>query len=145
MTDRLPPTVDMGTSIIEDALGNSLERALATTDFNPEDLELADVFPNSWFGPTVDPEAPGMISTGLNSADLSFVYLAIDPPGEAVLARQGEGFRVPGAVWLDLRPAEALELGRRLQICAEAAARFAEAFPEEPDEADGADDPAVDP
>jgi hypothetical protein len=145
MTDRLPPTVDMGTSIIEDALQHSLERSLATTTFDPEDLALADVFPNPWFGPTVDPEAPGMISTGLNSADLSFVYLAIDPPGEAVLARQGEGFRFPGAVWLDLRPAEALELGRRLQLCGKAAAQFAEAFPEGPDEADGEDDRAVGP
>ena len=128
----------------EDAVRHSLERSLATTTFDPEDLELADVFPNSWFGPTVDPEAPGMISTGLNSVDLSFVYLAIDPPGEAVQARQGEGFRVPGAVWLDLRPAEALELGRRLQLCGKAAAQFAEAFPEEPDEADGDADTAVD-
>ena len=120
----------------EQAHQQSLEQALRTTDFDPEDLELADVFPNSWFGPPVDPEAPGMISTGLNSVDLSFVYLAIDPPGEAVQARQGEGFRVPGAVWLDLRPAAALELARRLKVCAKAAARFAEAFPEEPDEAE---------
>ena len=135
----------MSETPLEQALRHSLEQALRTTDFVPEDLELADVFPNPWFGPTVDPEAPGMISTGLNSVDLSFVYLAIDPPGEAVLARQGEGFRVPGAIWLDLRPAAASELGRRLQICAEAAARFAEAFPEEPDEAEGEDDKAVDP
>ena len=127
----------MSETPLEQALRHSLEQALGTTDFVPEDLPLADVFPNSWFGPPVDPEAPGMISTGLNSVDLSFVYLAIDPPGEAVQARQGEGFCVPGAVWLDLRPADASELGRRLLICAEAAARFAEAFPEEPDEADG--------
>jgi hypothetical protein len=132
----------MSENSLEQSLQHSLEQSLASTDFDPEDLELADVFPNSWFGPTVDPEAPGMISTGLNSVDLSFVYLAIDPPGEAVLARQGEGFPVPGAVWLDLRPAEALELGRRLQVCAAAAERFAEVFPEEPDQAE--EDPAVD-
>jgi hypothetical protein len=135
----------MSENSLEQSLQHSLEQSLATTTFDPEDLELADLFPNSWFGPTVDPEAPAMISTGLNSVDLSFVYLAIDPAGEAVLARQGEGFRVPSAVWLDLRPAEALELGRRLLICGEAARRFAEAFPEEPDEADGTDGSAVDP
>lgn len=135
----------MSENSLEQSLQHSLEQSLATTTFDPENLELADVFPNAWFGPTVDPEAPAVISVGLNPVDLAYVYLAIDPAGEAVLARQGEGFRFPSAVWLDLRPAEALELGRRLQICGEAAARFAEAFPEEPDEADGEHDPSLEP
>jgi len=80
------------------------------------------------------------VSVGLNSADLSFVYLNIDPPGEPLVASVWEDPRLTRSVWLDLRPAEALELSRRLQICGEAAARFAEAFPEEPDKADGEDD-----
>jgi hypothetical protein len=127
----------MSENSLEQSLQHSLQQSLATTNFDPENLELADVFPNPWLGPTVDAEAPAVISVGLNPVDLAYVYLAIDPVGEAVLARQGEGFRFPSAVWLDLRPAEALELGRRLQVCGKAAAQFAEAFPEEPDEADG--------
>ena len=57
----------------------------------------------------------------------------------------GKDPRLTHSVGFDLRPAAALELGTRLRICAEAAARFAEAFPEEPDEAEGEDDKAVDP
>src|SRR5450759_5292505 len=131
--------------MIENSLQHSLEQSLATTTFDPEDLELADVFLGSELRPTVVPGAPAMISAGLNSADLSFVYLNIDPPGEAVLAREPAGSRLTHSIWFDLRPAEALELGMRLRICAEAAAQFAEAFPEEPDEAEGEDDKAVDP
>ena len=131
--------------MIEDSLRHSLELSLATTNFDPEDLELADVFLGSELRPTVAPGAPAMISAGLNSADLSFVYLNIDPPGEAVLAREPDGSRLTHSIWLDLCPAAALELGTRLRICAAAAARFAEAFPEEPDEAEGEDDKAVDP
>ena len=135
----------MSETPLEQALRHSLEQALRTTDFVPDDLELADVFPNSWFGPTVDPEAPGMISTGLNSVDLAYVYLNIDPPGEPLVASTWEDPRLTRSVWIDLRPAEALELGTRLRISAEAAAQFAAAFSEELDEADGADDHAVGP
>jgi hypothetical protein len=126
--------------MIEDSLQHSLERSLASTDFDPEDLELADLFLGSEPEPMVAPGTPAMVSVGLNSADLAYVNLSIDPPGEPLVANPGEGPRLTRSVWVDLRPAEALELGRRLQICGEAAARFAEAFPEEPDEADGADD-----
>ena len=79
--------------MIENSLQHSLEQSLATTTFDPEDLELADVFLGSELRPTVAPGAPEMISAGLNSADLSFVYLNIDPPGEAVLAREPDGPR----------------------------------------------------
>ena len=124
---------------------NALRQSLTSTDFDPEDLEVADLFLGSELRPTVVPGAPAVISAGLNSADLAFVYLSIDPPGEPVVASEWEDPRLTRSVWLDLRPAEALELGTRLRICAEAAARFAEAYPEEPDEADGADDQAVGP
>jgi hypothetical protein len=130
--------------MIENSLKHSLEQSLSNTNFHPEDLELADVFTNSGFGRTVD-GAPAMISVGLSSDDLSYVYLNIDPPGRRLVAGVWKDTDFTNSVWLDLRPAEALELGRRLQICGEAAARFAEAFPEEPDEADGTDDQAVDP
>jgi hypothetical protein len=126
--------------MIEDSLRHSLELSLATTDFDPEDLELADVFLGSELRPTVVPGAPAMISVGLNSADLAYVYLNIDPPGAPLVASESEGPGLAHSVWLDLRPAEALELSTRLRICAEAGARFAEAFPEEPDETDGEDD-----
>ena len=135
----------------EDSLQQSLDQSLASTDFDPEDLELADVLtgarcsaPDSPLGRTADPDAPATISTGLNSADLAYVYLSIEPAGEAVLAQEMEEMRLTHSVWGDLRPAEALELGRRLRVCARAAARFAEACGE-PDEADGADDVAVSP
>ena len=122
---------------------NHAAPTLTIPEFSPDDLEVADIFPE---GPEpVDPEAPAVIRVGLNSADLAYVYLAIDPAGEAVLARLGVDFRFTNAIWLDLRPAEALELGTRLRICAEAAARFAEACAAGPDEADGADDRPDDP
>ncbi len=135
----------MSETPLEQALRHSLEQALGTTDFVPEDLPLADVFLGSERRATVVPGAPAMISVGLNSADLAYVYLNIDPSGAPLVASVSEDPGLAHSVWLDLRPAEALELGRRLQICAEAAAEFAEAFPEEPDEADGAADQAVDP
>jgi hypothetical protein len=122
-----------------------LAQALASTDFNPEDLELADLFLGSEPEPMIAPGAPAMISTGLNSADLAYVYLSIDPPGAPLVASVWDDPSLTRSVWIDLRPAEALELGTRLRICAEAAAQFAEAFPEEPDEADGSDDQAVGP
>jgi hypothetical protein len=131
--------------VIDDSLRHSLNQALATTTFDPEDIELADLFLGYERRPTVVPGAPAMISAGLNSADLSYVYLNIDPPGEPLVASVWEDPRLTHSLWLNLRPAEALELGTRLRICAEAAARFAEAFPEEPDETAGADDTAVDP
>ena len=118
---------------------------LRIPDFDPEDLELADLFLGSEPQPMVAPGTLAMVSVGLNSSDLAYAYLSIDPPGEAVLAREPDGPRLSRSVWIDLRPAEALELGRRLQVCGEAAARFAEAFPEEPDEAEGDGDTAVDP
>ena len=49
-----------------------LAQALASTDFDPEDLELADLFLGSEPEPRVVPGAPAMVSVGLNSADLAF-------------------------------------------------------------------------
>ena len=113
--------------------------------FDPDDgIVVADVFPNPGCEPE-DPEAPAMITVDLNDGNLAMVALSINPAGEAVLARLSEEFRLTMPVWLDLRPAEALELGTRLRVCGEAAAQFAAAFPEELDEADGADGQAVDP
>jgi hypothetical protein len=125
--------------MIEDSLKHSLEQSLATTNFDPEDLELADLFLGSEPEPMVAPGTPAMVSVGLNSADLAYAYLSIDPPGAPLVANPGEGPRLSRSVWIDLRPAEALELAMRLRISAEAAAQFAAAFPEQPDEADGAD------
>ena len=122
-----------------------LALALASTDFDPEYLELADLFLGSEPEPMVAPGAPAMVSVGLNSADLAYVYLSIDPPGEPLVASEWEDPRLTRSVWIDLRPAEALELGTRLWICAEAAAQFAEACAAGPDDADGEDDQAVDP
>jgi hypothetical protein len=115
---------------------------LAIPMFDPEDNVVADVFP---FPPTRSAEAPPRISAGLNSADLSFVYLDIQPAGEALLAREGSGgMHITDSIWLDLRPAEALLLAERLRLCAEAAARFAEAFPEDIADVPEADDGALD-
>jgi hypothetical protein len=124
---------------LEQALQHSLNQSLATTTFDPEDFAIAGAWLSPPFRPTAD-GAPAMISVGLNSDDLSYAYVTLDPPGRRLVAGVWEDPDFTNSVWLDLRPAEALELGRRLQICAEAAARFAEAFPEEPDEADGAGD-----
>jgi hypothetical protein len=126
--------------MIKNSLKHSLEQSLATTNFDPEDLELADVFLGSELRPTVVPGAPAMISVELDPDDLSYVFVNIDPPGEPLVASAGKDPRLTHSVGFDLRPAAALELGMRLQICAEAGARFAEAFPEEPDEAAEADD-----
>jgi len=134
----------MSETPLEQALRHSLEQALRTTDFDPEEFAITGTWLSPPAGPTVD-GAPAMISVGLNSDDLSYAYVALDPPGRRLVAGVWEDTDFTNSIWLDLRPAEALELGRRLQICAEAAARFAEAFPEEPDEADGEDDRAVDP
>ena len=121
----------------EDSLRHSLELSLATTNFDPEDLELADLFLGWEPEPMVAPGAPAMVSVGLNSADLAFVYLNIDPPGAPLVASAWEDPRLTRSVWIDLRPDEALELATRLRICAEAAAQFAEACAAGPDEADG--------
>jgi hypothetical protein len=136
----------------EISLKHSLEQSLASTDFDPGELELADAdtsarcaVTNTQGGWATDPEAPAMVSVGLNSADLSCIYLTIDPAGEAAQAQEIEELHLTHSVWLDLRPAEALELGRRLQICAEAAVRFAGALPEEADGAEGADELVVGP
>ncbi len=123
----------------EDAVRHSLNQSLATTTFDPEDFPIT----GAWLWPPVRPTvegAPAMVSVGLNSDDLSYAYLALDAPGRRLLAGVWKDPDFTDSVWLDLRPAEALELGRRLQICAEAAARFAEAYPEDPDEAEGEDD-----
>jgi len=114
----------------ENSLKQSLKQSVVGTDFDPEDLELADVCLGYELAPTVAAGAPAMISTGLNSADLAFVYLNIEPAGAPLVASAWEDPRLTRSVWLDLRPAEALELGTRLRICAEAATRFAAAFPE---------------
>ena len=128
----------------EDAVRQALNQSLATTTFDPEDIAITGAWLWPPSRPTVD-GAPAMISVGLNSDDLSYAYVALDAPGRRLVAGVWEDPDFTNSVWLDLRPAEALELGRRLQICAEAAARFAEAFPEEPDEVAGADDQAVGP
>ena len=131
--------------MIEDALRHSLEQSLATTTFDPEDIELANLFLGSELRPTVVPGAPAMITVELDPDDLSYVFVNIDPPGEPLVASVGKDPRLTHSVGFDLRPAEALELGTRLRVCGEAAAQFAAAFPEELDEADSADGQAVDP
>ena len=113
----------------------SPEPSLTIPDFDPEELELADVFLSSDRRPTVVPGAPAMISVGLNGEDLRYVYVNIDPPGEPVVASVWKDPLLTQSVWLDLRPAEALVLSARLRICAEAAAQFAEAVREEPNDA----------
>jgi hypothetical protein len=125
--------------MIEDSLRHSLERSLATTTFDPEDFAITGTWLSRPVRPTAD-GAPAMISVGLNSDDLSYAYVALDAPGRRLVAGVWEDAEFTDSVWLDLRPAEALELGRRLQICGEVAARFAEAFPDEPDEAVAEDD-----
>ena len=130
--------------MIEDSRRRSLEQSLATTTFDPEDLEIT----GAWLWPPVRPTAdgaPAMVSVDLNPDDLSYASLVVDPPGRRLVAGVWKDPDFTDSLWLNLRPAEALELSRRLQVCAKAAAQFAEAFPEEPDEADGADGPAVDP
>ena len=92
--------------------------------FDPDDgIVVADVFPNPGCEPE-DPEAPAMITVDLNDGNLAMVELQINPPGEAVLERLQYEFRLTEAIWLDLHPAEALELAARLRIFAEAAAYF---------------------
>jgi hypothetical protein len=128
----------------EDAVRHSLNQSLATTTFDPEDFAIT----GAWLWPPVRPTADGappMVSVGLNSDDLSYAYVSLDAPGRRLVAGVWNDPDFTDSVWLDLRPAEALELGRRLQTCAEAAAKFAEAYPEEPDEADGSDDQTGDP
>jgi len=93
--------------MIEDSLKHSLEQSLASTDFDPEDLELADLFLGWEPEPMVAPGAPAMVSVGLNSADLAYVYLSIDPPGEQLVASAWEDPRLTRSVWIDLRPTEA--------------------------------------
>lgn len=117
--------------------------SLNLPDFDPDDLAVAGVFPTFRIREPVDPEAPAVIGVGLNPANLAFVYLAIDPAGEAVLARLGEEFRLTDAIWLDMCPAEALELARRLGICAEAAAVFDRGNPVEIAATFGTDDAIV--
>ena len=114
---------------------NSPEPSLTIPDFDPENLELADVFLSSDPRPTVARGAPAMISVGLNGADVRFVCVNIDPPGEPPVASVREDPRLTHSVWFDLRPAEALVLSARLRICAEAAAQFAEAVRGEPNDA----------
>ena len=92
--------------------------------FDPDDgIVVADVFPNQGCEPE-DQETPAMITVDLNAANLAMVELQINPPGEAVLERLWYEFRLTEAIWLDLHPAEALELAERLRSFAEAAAYF---------------------
>ena len=114
---------------------NSPEPSLTIPEFDPEDLELADLLLFSDPRAMVAPGAPAMISVGLNGADLRYVNVNIEPPGEPLVASVREDPRLTQSVWLDLRPAEALVLSARLRICAEAAAQFAEAVREEPNDA----------
>jgi hypothetical protein len=62
MTTPPPSPIDRRTSVsetpLEQALRHSLEQALRTTDFVPDDLELADVFLGSERSPTVVPGLP---------------------------------------------------------------------------------------
>ena len=125
----------MSETPLEQALRHSLEQALRTTDFVPEGFAITGTWLSPPVRPTVD-GAPAMISVGLNSDDLSFAFVSLDAPGRRLVAGVWQDAEFTDSVWLDLRPAEALELGRRLQICGEVAARFAEAFPEEADEAE---------
>ena len=119
--------------------------SLTIPEFDPDDgIVVADVFPDPWFDPTEDPEAPAMITVGLNAANLAMVELSINPAGEAVLARLPEDFRLTQPIWLDLHPAAALELAARLRVFAEAAAQFDKGEPDEMAEAVTADDPMVD-
>ena len=111
--------------------------------FDPNDgIVVADVCPNPGCEPE-DPEAPAMITVDLNDGNLAMVALSINPAGEAVLARLSEEFRLTEAIWLDLHPAEALELAARLRSFAEAAAYFDKG---EPSDVVGAfpDDTSVD-
>ena len=77
------------------------------------------------------------------NGNLAMVELQINPPGEAVLERLWYEFRLTEAIWLDLHPAEALELAARLRSFAEAAAYFDKG---EPSDVVGAfpDDTSVD-
>src|SRR5664280_62941 len=146
MTTPPPSPIDRRTNMsetpLEQALRHSLEQALGTTDFDPEEFAITGTWLSPPVRPTVD-GAPAMISVGLNSDDLSFAFVSLDAPGRRLVAGVWQDAEFTDSVWLNLTPAEALELGRRLQICGAAAARFAEAFPEEPDEAE--DDQAVGP
>jgi hypothetical protein len=119
--------------------------SLTIPEFDPDDgIVVADVFPSPWFDPTEHPEAPAMITVDLNAANLGMVALSINPAGKAVLARLWEDFRLTQPIWLDLHPAEALELAARLRIFAEAAAQFDKGEPDEMAEAVTADDTMVD-
>ena len=60
--------------MIDDALRHSLEQSLATTTFDPEDIELANLFLGSELRPTVVPGAPAMITAELDPDDLSYVF-----------------------------------------------------------------------
>ena len=100
--------------------------SLADPSFDPDAIVLDDAFP--WEAPRTADHAqdPPTISVGINPAVPEIVYLSIDPPGEAVLAREiWMDLRLTRGVWVDLEPADALELARRLRVCAEAAIRFA--------------------
>lgn len=59
---------------------------LTIPDFDPEDLEVADLFLGSELRPTVVPGAPAMIIVELDPDDLSYVFVNIDPPGEPLVA-----------------------------------------------------------
>ena len=73
--------------MIEDSLRHSLDQSLATTTFDPEDFAIAGAWLSPPYRPTVD-GAPAMISVGLNSDDLSYTYVALDPPGLSLPSEQ---------------------------------------------------------
>jgi hypothetical protein len=100
--------------------------SLTTPDFDPKDLELADVLLGGELGPTVAPGTPATISVGQGPVP-RFVYLKIAPPGQRVVADRTEDPRLTQSVWLVLRPPEAQVLSERLRVCAEAAARLVDA------------------
>jgi hypothetical protein len=69
-----------------------LAQALATTTFDPEDFAITGTWLSPPFRPTAD-GAPAMITVGLNSDDLSYAYVALDPPGRRLVAGVWPGFR----------------------------------------------------
>ena len=80
--------------------------------FEPLELPVVEVIPYDVRDTQLQQNLPDQITVDLNYGDATYVSLWV------------ESSAVPG-VWVDLHPAEALELGRRLLVCAEAAVRYA--------------------
>lgn len=112
------------------------EERIPIPSFTPETLPLADAFA---FGEPEDVPAgaPATISVDLNSDDLAYVYLAIQPPGVARPLPAGRvDLWLRESIGIDLRPAEAVELATRLRECTEAAVVVAARYPDEQDPVD---------